>query len=129
MWMYGQTFTSTHHRGSLIEHCKRMVTMEPARHHVALWLRNTDQDKGCTPGCNSFCRWRIFPMHILPWTPFCRGITSTMYIWMHFFSGKKWEIFIPRWGSCGHHVFLHFFDNESSHNCLPQKKIIQVVIE
>jgi hypothetical protein len=35
--MYGQTFTSTHHRGSLIEHCKGMVTMEPARHRVALW--------------------------------------------------------------------------------------------
>jgi hypothetical protein len=35
--MYGQTFTSTHHHGSLIEHCKGMVTMEPARHHVALW--------------------------------------------------------------------------------------------
>ncbi len=47
---------------------------EPARHHtVSTWLRNTDQHKGCTPGCNSFCRWRIFPMHILQWTPFFRG--------------------------------------------------------
>ncbi len=104
--MYGQTFTSTHRHGSLIEHCKGMVTMvnQPDTIQCLHDCETQINIKDALQDAIHFVGEEFSPCIYSDGLRFLGGIISTMYIWMHLFSGRKWEDFHTMmrwlWSSC-----------------------------